>query len=80
MCVQVMKHLRAARRPLLLVGGGCVGCEEGLLNELVEVLAMPVVYTFIGKVGGGGCCVGRGTTHWGCRWGVCTCCSGLASK
>jgi thiamine pyrophosphate-dependent acetolactate synthase large subunit-like protein len=47
---EVLKHIRGARRPLLLVGGGCVSCDEALLNELVEVLAMPVVYTFMGKV------------------------------
>lgn len=47
---EVLRHIRAARRPLLLLGGGCVGCDEVLLNELVEVLGMPVVYTFMGKV------------------------------
>jgi thiamine pyrophosphate-dependent acetolactate synthase large subunit-like protein len=47
---QVLRHIRAARRPVLLVGGGCVGCDEELLNELVDVLGVPVVYTFMGKV------------------------------
>jgi thiamine pyrophosphate-dependent acetolactate synthase large subunit-like protein len=49
---EVMRSIRAAQRPLLLLGGGCVGCDEALMNELVEVLGVPVVYTFMGKVRG----------------------------
>lgn len=49
---EVMRSIRAAQRPLLLLGGGCVGCDDALLNELVEVLGVPVVYTFMGKVRG----------------------------
>jgi hypothetical protein len=29
------------------------GCDEALLTELVEVLGVPVVYTFMGKVSSG---------------------------
>jgi hypothetical protein len=50
---EVLGYVNSARRPLLLLGGGCVKCEEEVLNELVEVLGMPVVYTFMGKVRGG---------------------------
>lgn len=50
---EVLKSIRGAKRPLLLLGGGCVGCDEALLNELVEVLGVPVVYTFMGKVSSG---------------------------
>lgn len=48
---QVLGYIRAAKRPVLLLGGGCVGCDEALLNELVDVMGAPVVYTFMGKVG-----------------------------
>ena len=58
---EVLRHIRGARRPLLPVGGVCVSCDEALLNELVEVLAMPVVYTAMGKVSSQICvCVGGG--------------------
>lgn len=49
--LQVLGYIRAAKRPVLLLGGGCVGCDEALLNELVDVMGAPVVYTFMGKVG-----------------------------
>lgn len=47
---EVLRHIKAAKRPVLLVGGGCIGCDEALLNELVDVLGVPVVYTYMGKV------------------------------
>lgn len=49
--LQVLGYIRAAKRPVVLLGGGCVGCDEALLNELVDVMGAPVVYTFMGKVG-----------------------------
>jgi thiamine pyrophosphate-dependent acetolactate synthase large subunit-like protein len=48
--VQVLLLLKAARRPLLLLGGGAVRVDCALMNELVEVLDMPVAYTWVGKV------------------------------
>jgi thiamine pyrophosphate-dependent acetolactate synthase large subunit-like protein len=47
---QVLHYIKEAQQPLLLLGGGVVGVDEGLLNELVHVLDMPVAYTFMGKV------------------------------
>lgn len=46
----MLGYIRVARRPILLLGGGCVRIDEVMLNELVDVLDMPVVYTFMGKV------------------------------
>ena len=51
---KVLGYVKAAQRPLLLLGGGCVKCDEEVLNELVDVLGMPVVYTFMAKVRGWG--------------------------
>jgi thiamine pyrophosphate-dependent acetolactate synthase large subunit-like protein len=50
--VQVLHLLKASHRPLLLLGGGAVGVDASLLGELVDVLDMPVVYTWMGKVRG----------------------------
>jgi thiamine pyrophosphate-dependent acetolactate synthase large subunit-like protein len=58
-CVlQVLQLLKGSRRPLLLLGGGAVHVDAALLGELVDVLDMPVVYTWMGKVGWFCCCDG----------------------
>jgi hypothetical protein len=49
--LQVLQLLKASHRPLLLLGGGAVHVDASLLGELVDVLDMPVVYTWMGKVG-----------------------------
>jgi thiamine pyrophosphate-dependent acetolactate synthase large subunit-like protein len=48
--LQVLQLLKASHRPLLLLGGGAVHVDASLLGELVDVLDMPVVYTWMGKV------------------------------
>jgi glyoxylate carboligase len=51
LCIlQVLQLLKASHRPLLLLGGGAVHVDASLLGELVDVLDMPVVYTWMGKV------------------------------
>lgn len=44
---ETIQMLGQAKRPLLMLGGGCHGCE-GLIKKLVERLRLPVIYTYSG--------------------------------
>ncbi|WIA17150.1 hypothetical protein OEZ85_014037 [Tetradesmus obliquus] len=46
---RVLQLLKGSQRPLLLLGGGAVRVDGSLMCELVDVLDMPVVYTWMGK-------------------------------
>lgn len=43
----VAEELQRAKRPILLIGGGCGGCGQ-LIKNLAEGFGIPVVYTFSG--------------------------------
>lgn len=41
----VTEELRSAKRPVLLIGGGCRGCST-IIKKLSEQFQIPVIYTF----------------------------------